>query len=458
MRYPLALPAFAISERQNPGAAMLALGAIAMGYASSTAPWFVAVVLISVLAALWAPAGVVAAIPAVIGITYEPLRAGRLEFAPAETLIVALVLGVGLRLLFQVASTGPTKLLSAARATVRAQASLMSVVALGLLAAGTLSLATLALPAYRHESLRFYRWVILEPLVYFALAGYYLRPRANRQLAAALFVAGGVFVALTGLLDLARGSGVAVEGVLRISGVYPHPNALALYLERPLVFAVVLGLAYRRPVAWGWLLPGALMGVVLLFTFSRGALLAAGIAVVLSLWLAGRRRLAGGLILAGLGGGVAIALTATARIANLFSGGSGSLRLDVWRSALDMVRAHPVFGIGLDQFLYVYTPRYVQPAAWSERFTSHPHDLILDLWLSLGILGVIVAAGYAFVLVHRAIRTRALRSSLAAAAIAAIVAGILHGLVDNGYFLPDLALVWWFLTALIEAELRPGVA
>ena len=117
-----------------------------------------------------------------------------------------------------------------------------------------------------------------------------------------------------------------------------------------------------------------------------------------------------------------------------------------------------VFGIGLDQFLYVYTPRYVRPAAWSERFTSHPHNLILDLWLSLGILGLIVAAGYAFVLVRRATQARALRSGLATAALAAIVAGFLHGLVDNGYFLPDLALVWWFLTALIEAESRPSVA
>jgi len=50
------------------------------------------------------------------------------------------------------------------------------------------------------------------------------------------------------------------------------------------------------------------------------------------------------------------------------------------------------------------------------------------------------------------IRLARKRSVLGLAAAGAMFAGILHGLVDNGYFLPDLALIFWFLTAIIAAE------
>ena len=32
------------------------------------------------------------------------------------------------------------------------------------------------------------------------------------------------------------------------------------------------------------------------------------------------------------------------------------------------------------------------------------------------------------------------------------MAGATHGLIDNGYFLPDLAVMTWFLIALFERQ------
>ncbi|MER3437068.1 MAG: hypothetical protein C4346_05405, partial [Chloroflexota bacterium] len=43
----------------------------------------------------------------------------------------------------------------------------------------------------------------------------------------------------------------------------------------------------------------------------------------------------------------------------------------------------------LDQFLYQYRPRYIEPAGWAERYTSHPHNLVLDFWLRLGLGGLL---------------------------------------------------------------------
>ena len=58
--------------------------------------------------------------------------------------------------------------------------------------------------------------------------------------------------------------------------------------------------------------------------------------------------------------------------------GSNNTRLNVWQASFDMIRDHPLTGIGLDQFLYKYQIEYVKPEAWLERFTSHPHNFLLD--------------------------------------------------------------------------------
>jgi O-antigen ligase len=120
-----------------------------------------------------------------------------------------------------------------------------------------------------------------------------------------------------------------------------------------------------------------------------------------------------------------------------------------------MVRDHPVFGVGLDQFLYQYAPRYVDPAGWPERYTSHPHNLILDVWLRLGLAGLVLLAGVVYICIRdiRRLRGAVARSDqrrLAVAGAALLVGGATHGLVDNAFFLPDLAVLTWIAVALIE--------
>jgi O-antigen ligase len=136
----------------------------------------------------------------------------------------------------------------------------------------------------------------------------------------------------------------------------------------------------------------------------------------------------------------------------LRGGDSLGLREMIWSAALAMIRDHPAFGVGLDQFYYQYAPRYIDPAAWGERYTSHPHNLFLDFWARLGIMGLawiawtLLALGATVARGWRFARDDDRRLILAVAV--AGVAGLVHGLVDNFYFLIDLAFIWWFLLAL----------
>ncbi len=328
-----------------------------------------------------------------------------------------------------------------------------------LLVVATASLATVADPAHRTESLREYRRVILEPLAVFALCRWCFGSPVVRRWAALTLITVGVSVALVALVQVTLGSNVLLaDGAPRARVTYPHPNNLALYLERISLFALGWAASAVTRGDWrGWIIGVA--GVVALAgtlaTFSRGAVLAVAVGMVVIATVVGSRRV--WIALGGVLGGVTVLLLMLAQSRLLATGAEGGepTRILIWRSSLRMLRDHPVFGVGLDQFLYQYWRRYVEPAGWPERYTSHPHNLLLDVWLRLGILGVAAASWLAFG-VARVIQRSGLlhwrQRDLAVASVAALSAGLAHGLVDNAFFLPDLAIMTWFFVALIEAE------
>jgi len=134
--------------------------------------------------------------------------------------------------------------------------------------------------------------------------------------------------------------------------------------------------------------------------------------------------------------------------------GTTQRRLALWKAAIQMIRDHPVFGVGLDNFLYQY-PRYMLPEAWQEPDLSHPHNLILDWWTRLGVLGVVVliwlevAFFKAALRLYRSLEDEGMRV-LALGLMASMVDFIAHGLVDNSYFLVDLAFIFCLTLGLVR--------
>jgi O-antigen ligase len=325
-----------------------------------------------------------------------------------------------------------------------------TVAAIGLLVAGAISLGFVADPSRLGESVREFRWTILEPLALLAVCRIALSAPIGRRLAAISLVATGAVTGLAAVAESFGGGGLSASGVTRATLLYPHPNNLAFLMERLAVFATVLALIRWRSVPAGLLAGLALAGVGA--TFSRGAWLgvAVGIGAVLLHGRGWRRRL---YILVGVAF-IALGVAAIAGERLLDPGGSGveATRLPIWRSSLRMIADRPWTGVGLDQFYYQYWRRYVEPSGWPERYTSHPHDLILDVWLRLGILGPIWLALIvgSVVLIGRRWQQTGGVPAVAVAALAALATGAAHGLVDNGYFLPDLAAMTWILVALVE--------
>jgi O-antigen ligase len=304
------------------------------------------------------------------------------------------------------------------------------------------------------------RTLILEPsLLYLILRSITVNRHTMLRLIDALLLA-GVIVCLVGLYLYVRGEAIitAEEGARRLASVYGSPNNVGLLLGRSIPFALafaLLPLDRTRRIAAALAL--GLMLVTLLLTQSAGAIFlgvpAAIVAVLLLIF--GRRAL---IALMGLGAAGGVALFAlvreSPRFARVFdlTEGTTFFRLRLWQSTLQMLRDHPITGLGLDQFLYAYRGDYLLPDAWQEPNLSHPHNILLDWWIRLGIVGVAILLWIQVVFWRTALRLyRFYRQDNQY--VLALVIGIMgsmasllaHGLIDNSVFVQDLCFIFALL-------------
>ena len=306
------------------------------------------------------------------------------------------------------------------------------------------------------------RTLILEPALFYALFRL-LKPNRDSliRFADALIIA-GVLVSLIGLLMYIQGEAIitAEGGAKRLASVYGSPNNVSLLLGRtiPLALAFLLVKTDRRRQVFA-LAALLAMSAALLLTQSVGGLLfamPAAIAVILF----GRWQRKGIAAIIAVGAvfsvGFAMLLRVSARFANLldFTSGTNFLRLRLWESTIDIIRDHPLAGIGLDQFLYLFSGEYVRPDAIWDLDLSHPHNVILDFWTRLGLLGVALfltmqAAFWKSALSARRTFRRHDRMlfALALGLMGGMAGTLAHGLIDNSVFVIDLAFIFMFQLA-----------
>lgn len=284
------------------------------------------------------------------------------------------------------------------------------------------------------------------------------------------FVTGAAVQALIALyLYLFTDQAITADGVRRAMGLaYGSPNNLSLFLGRawPVLLAVALVpgpvAALRRRLYGAGLV---VVSAALYLTFSKGALLLGLPASLLvmalfygyrqrqGLWRRALLAAAAGIGLIGL---ALVPLSRTDRFRTLFDfspGSTGFFRLKLWQASWAMLREHWPLGVGLDNFLYQYRTRYILPEAWQEPNLSHPHNLVLDFGTRLGAGGIVLLLWLQSAFWRSAwLLYRRYPTPLALGLMGSMAAFIGHGLVDNSYFLVDLAFTF-FLTAGIVQRL-----
>ncbi|MFZ5917496.1 MAG: O-antigen ligase family protein [Chloroflexota bacterium] len=310
---------------------------------------------------------------------------------------------------------------------------------------------------------REFRVVILESVLFYVL----LRLTAHRQ-GSALFrllvdalIAGAVLAAGVGLWQyFVSGQVITAEGVRRVRALYGSPNNLALFLER--VLPLALALALWGPGRWRRLLCGLALlplGAALLLTFSKGALFIALPSSLICLGLVrGRRALLLMLVSLAILAVLWLPFLGSERFAGTFdlTGGTAFFRLKLWQSSLNLIAEHPLTGVGLDNFLYAYRTRYVLPEASDELDLSHPHNILLDFWVRLGLAGVVALLGLLATFFKTGLSGRRRSSGreervLLWGFLGSMAAALAHGLIDNAFFLVDLAFLFMLALAAVES-------
>jgi O-antigen ligase len=305
------------------------------------------------------------------------------------------------------------------------------------------ALLSLLVTEYQLLSVRELRALILEPVLFFWLLH---TLRGSARVALAGFLVGATLTAVAAIAQLPLGlGGTPAEGVRRAQAWYPSANHLALMLGRALPFFVAAGLASWR---WMWL-PAGLVGLALVLTFSTGGWLGAAAGALVVVACLSRPQVTirfGGVAALALiiVSGLAMAGVLPERLNPLRQ--TGGFRLDLWLSSLQMVRDHPLLGVGLDNFAYLYQQLYIRAGAAAEPNLSHPHNWVLHVWLELGLLGLIA---FSWLLAKAWNLARGSTSKwLVAGALGAMADLLVHGFIDNSYFLVDLAFLFWLSLAL----------
>ena len=306
-------------------------------------------------------------------------------------------------------------------------------------------------------ALGLYRAYLLEPIAFaFVLVNVIRTPSR------AFLIAGGLFAgaAVAGLANSVLVATALANHTYEVTQsppviVYMTANAVALFVVPLVALAGSLALhgqGHERAGGALFLLIGI---VVTVLSFSRGGYLALAF-VVGGLALSHRRRW----ILLGLAvlttGGLGLVGPIRTRVLietqNVY-GNTVASRIDLWTATVQLLRQRPIFGAGLSGF-----PQRIKPYfshLHTEANFIDPHNIVLNFWVETGLLGLLSMAwiiGTAAVVgwngwhtVTRAWRPYELGVLLA------MVAVVVHGMVDVPYFKNDLSLEFWSLLAIAHA-------
>ena len=293
-------------------------------------------------------------------------------------------------------------------------------------------------------------------------------------------------------LDSEMFSGIAGRAVATLE----NPNMLGEYLILILPIAVGMligrGEGLRRIPAFFCI---GIMGICLILTWSRGAWLGLIFAALLFLFMWHRRSV--WLVLAGIAALPILPAILPASIVSRFTSignmgdSSTSYRVYIWRATINMIEDNLATGIGIgegawDRLYPLYSYLGVEAA-------PHSHNLYLQIWLEIGIVGLLMFLAFLFLLyqsgltlfsrlagdselvtpdlsgsmirqnlseglsVSEEMRRSKVQLRLSTAApLCGIFAVLVQGMTDYAWYNYRLYLMFWLICGLASAYARSG--
>ncbi len=204
--------------------------------------------------------------------------------------------------------------------------------------------------------------------------------------------------------------------------------------------------------------------VSILLTGTRGAWLAAAILIPTVILIYSEKKLknfsATLATLAIVGGIIFFTPTLSNRLATVtdLHMQSNSERLLMWKSAWQMFKDNPIFGVGYGEYKFAYQTKYISPQA-KEKNLEHAHSNFFQILAECGIVGF---SAFIFMIVYFSyfcLRGWSKEKNLAYLMFFSALWGmVLHGLTEYNFETAMTSKIFWFALALCLAYCRKDIS
>ncbi len=245
----------------------------------------------------------------------------------------------------------------------------------------------------------------------------------------------------------------------RLKAAFPHTNIFAAYLALLLPICICLALYYlkgRRKVLLGAM--SGLMVYCLIFTFSRGAIFGFAVAV-LFMGLLRKDKLILTLLV------IVLIITPFAIPQNIkdwikttdsvWEVILNKARINIYRASLNMIKAHPFIGVGVNTFCLNYQKYKIKETyAFTGDAQYYAHNIFLHMAGEIGLLGLLMFLWLLFAFFKSWFSFfKTTDSSFLKICSLGIVAGIIaflvNGLTETNLYYSKVATLFWYQIGLL---------
>jgi O-antigen ligase len=253
----------------------------------------------------------------------------------------------------------------------------------------------------------------------------------------------------------------SASGIIRAGSFFINPDWNGTFFATMLFIPIGLFIessSSREKLLYG--VETLLMILGLLASYSTGAWIASIVALLVFLTLLGNMRsrllLLSGLLLTIAAIVVLFPAQIGYQLRHITANSGFALRFAAWQTAIRVIQAFPLTGLGLGLYAYLYRAEPFRSAAQYMKL-AHPHNSYLEIGAMAGLPVLFMFTILLLVALWCALRNwqRADTStrSLFAGSIAAIVALSVNSFSINGWTLAPLAALGWLILGIISSPL-----
>jgi len=270
-----------------------------------------------------------------------------------------------------------------------------------------------------------------------------------------------VLVSIVGLLGIPFGYGVEKQAskfgtMMRIESTLENSNNLGAFLVLSIFSFLTLFLKekeWKKKVLYG---TGTfLVAISLLLTQSRNAWLAFAAGCLCYVILYNWKSIIYFIIIFV---GMLFIPQVRDRIAQFNDPSQNGSRIELWKTALKMIKAQPLLGVGNGNYATKYDQYYTgyKDISYKAHGQFHPHNIFLKIQSELGVMGTLAFIGFIgsmFFKLVKVVKTTAnkMYNSLYKGFIISIITFMFMNCLDNFFSAPKVIAFFWIIIALAEA-------